>query len=314
MVLCAGVALALVASPAAAAADCPAAVAYPGDGASKAAIAQWMGSGARARGVPGELPVMGALAESELVNLAAGDTDRAGFFRMRVSIWNSGPYAGFPANADLQLRWFADQAIALRQAQLSSGNGGYGLHPTTWGAWIADVLGPPEHLRGQYQLRLTEARDLVGVACAGWPPAPGPPPPPPPPPAPPSAPAPPAVTAPPADTTAPVVRLGGPRRQRALDARAIVVTVTCPAERCRASATGTLVIAGAARSVSLRAAARQLQRGRSVRLRLPLNRRARHLAQRALAGRSSLRASIRVTVTDAARNRTVRTRRVQITR
>lgn len=131
---------------------------------------------------------------------------------------------------------------------------------------------------------------------------------------PPARPPPAVVAAPSADTTAPVVRLGGPQRQRALGAAAIVVTVACPAERCCASATGSVLIPGTARPMTLCAAARHVARGQRVRLRLPLSRRVRRLAQRALRNHASLLASIRVTVTDTARNRTIRTRRVRVTR
>ena len=37
--------------------------AYPGDLAAKGAVAAWMAGGAVAAGIPGELPVMGALVE-----------------------------------------------------------------------------------------------------------------------------------------------------------------------------------------------------------------------------------------------------------
>jgi len=57
-----------------------------------------MAHGARARGIPGELPVMGALVESGLANLKWGDADSAGFFGMRVGIWNQGEYSGYPEN------------------------------------------------------------------------------------------------------------------------------------------------------------------------------------------------------------------------
>jgi hypothetical protein len=37
----------------------------------------------------------------------------------------------------------------------------FGDDPDQWGEWIADVERPPEHLRGRYQLRLREARQLI---------------------------------------------------------------------------------------------------------------------------------------------------------
>ena len=44
-----------------------------------------MGGGAVGAGLPAELPVMGALVESELSNVNAADQDAAGYFGMRKS-------------------------------------------------------------------------------------------------------------------------------------------------------------------------------------------------------------------------------------
>ena len=142
---------------------CDAPVAYPGDDAAAVAIADWMARGARARGIPPELPVMASLVESGLRNLSSGDSDSAGYFQMRRSLWDSGAYAGFPTNPDLQLTWFADQAIAIRSARVAGGDTAYGADPGRWGEWIADVERPAEQHRGRYQLRLDEARALVGT-------------------------------------------------------------------------------------------------------------------------------------------------------
>src|SRR3954471_14059031 len=104
-------ALSASAAPASARATaCTTVPAYPGDAAPQAAIAAWMATGATATGLPGELPVMGALVESGLRNLNFGDADRLGDFPMRTSIGAPGRYAGFPANPPLQLLWFTDQA------------------------------------------------------------------------------------------------------------------------------------------------------------------------------------------------------------
>lgn len=147
---------------------CVSPVSYPGDGASREAIAQWMAHGARARGIPGELPVMAALVESGLKNLNAGDVDSKGYFAMRVAIWNTGPYAGFPDNPELQLRWFIDQALSVRTARVAAGDAGFGLDPDKWGEWIADVQRAPQQYRDRYQLRLAEARGLIGPDCLGF--------------------------------------------------------------------------------------------------------------------------------------------------
>jgi hypothetical protein len=165
---------------AASADNCRTPVAYPGDTAPSEAIARWMAPGARARGIPGELPVMGALVESDLHNLNYGDADAVGYFAMRLAIWNTGPYAGFPDNPDLQLTWFIDQALSARARRVAAGDAGFGLDPSTWGEWVADVEQPASQFRYRYQLRLEQARGLIGPDCAGFPQAEGPPPPTPP--------------------------------------------------------------------------------------------------------------------------------------
>jgi hypothetical protein len=95
--------------------------AYPGDAAAREAIAQWMAYGAGVAMLPRELPVMGALVESSLANRTLPDVDAAGFFQMRISVWNSGPYAGFPEDPEIQLQWFVDQALAARRKRIAAG-------------------------------------------------------------------------------------------------------------------------------------------------------------------------------------------------
>jgi hypothetical protein len=148
---------------------CNTPIAYPGDDASRTDIAQWMAHGARARGIPGELPVMAALVESGLRNVPGGDADSVGFFQMRVSIWDNGRYAGFPDQPELQLTWFVDHALAVRTARIAAGDADFGKDPGKWGEWIADVERAAEEFRGRYQLRLDEARALVGPACSDVP-------------------------------------------------------------------------------------------------------------------------------------------------
>jgi hypothetical protein len=145
---------------------CTAPIPYPGDLASREAVAQWMAHGARARSIPGELPVMAALVESGLRNLNIPDVDSAGYFGMRRAIWDMGIYAGFPDRPDLQLTWFIDQALAVRAIRVASGDLVFGTDPGRWGEWIADVTRPAEEFRGRYQPRLGEARGLIGAACS----------------------------------------------------------------------------------------------------------------------------------------------------
>ena len=141
---------------------CYAPLAFPGAGASRATLAQWMGAAARAAGLPPELPVMAALVDSGLRNRPPrGTADSVWFFQMRVSVWNVGEYRGFPTKPQLQVKWFIDHSIAAKVQRLARGVGASTADPSSWGEWIADVERPAEQLRGRYQLRLEEARNLL---------------------------------------------------------------------------------------------------------------------------------------------------------
>ncbi len=133
------------------------------DDPSRLAVAHWMAGAAREAGLPGELPVMAALVESGLRNLSYGHADSVGFFQMRQGIWNQGVYAGYLVQPDLQLRWFFDHALAVREARRRAGDAAFGEDPATWGEWIADVERPYEPYRGRYAQRLDEARALLAL-------------------------------------------------------------------------------------------------------------------------------------------------------
>lgn len=275
-------ALSATAAPASAGATpCTTLPVYPGDAAPQAAIAAWMATGATAVGLPGELPVMGALVESELRNLNYGDADRLGYFQMRTGIWDSGPYAGFPTNPPLQLLWFTDQAtlFGTRRAAMGIDN----ADSSTWGEWVADVLQPPAQLRGRYQLRLAEAQALILAGC------------------------PPALPA--ADTVPPLLALGGSVRLSSR-ARAVSVRVRCVTEACRADAVGAARIKGRKRRLGLGRASASAAAGQAavLRLRLP------HAARHALRQGHPVRATITVTARDTAGNTTVRHRLVHLGR
>jgi hypothetical protein len=261
---------------------CPWPAAYPGDGAPKEQLAQWMAGGAVAAGLPGELPVMAALVESDLRNLDYGDGDRMGFFGMRTSIWDIGKYAGFPDHPELQLQWFVDQALAV------------GARPdeSAWGEWVADVLRPIEQYRGRYQLRLADARTLIGPACGGA-----------------GAPSPGGVEAPVADTVGPLLSLSGARTQRPLRRGAVVVLARCPAEACIASATATIRVPGAGRALRLVSRKRAIAAGQAKTLRLALG----AAVRRALRAHRVLTAKVRIAVADAAGNQTIAGRNVRLT-
>jgi hypothetical protein len=129
-------------------------------------------------------------------------------------------------------------------------------------------------------------------------------PPPPPPPLPP----------PPPDTRAPALRLGGSTTQGSILRRGYVaVTATCPDEACTIKATGTVATSRGA-SQRLRSATRALAAGRRGELKLWLAQTARRPVARALRAKRPLTARIAVVASDAARNRTTRTRTVRLRR
>jgi hypothetical protein len=144
--------------------------AYPGDGASRAQIAGWMASEARRNGLPPELPVMASLVESGMKNLKYGDADSVGYFQMRVGTWNNGPYAGYPQNPKLQVKWFIDKALEVKKQRVAQGQSV--TDPNKYGEWIADVERPASQYRGRYQPRLPEARALLAQAASQGPPQP----------------------------------------------------------------------------------------------------------------------------------------------
>jgi hypothetical protein len=277
---------------------CADVTAYPGDGAARTAIAQWMAYGASLTATPRELPVMGALVESGLTNLRGGDRDTAGYFQTRMGIWNLGEYAGFPDSPPLQLKWFLDQAAIVRRTHIAAGKPDPAVDPNHWGDWIADVLQPAEHFRGRYQLRLDEARTLVDVPCT--PPAAGEPPLP-------------ASSPSSTDRTAPALRLSGARRQRALRDGAIVLTARCPTEPCAIFAAATIALPRARRAPEITLRPRALAAGAAGRLRFVLGAGAGERIRAVLRSRPSVTASVRVTAIDAAGNRSTRTRTVRVT-
>jgi hypothetical protein len=118
-----------------------------------------MGAAAQKRGLPPELPVMAALVESGVKNLNYGDADSVGFFQMRLSVWNKGDYAGYPDNPELQLKWFLDQAAAVKRQRMAAGKSV--TDPQSYGDWIADIERPAVQYRGRYQLQLDKAHDLL---------------------------------------------------------------------------------------------------------------------------------------------------------
>jgi hypothetical protein len=280
---------AALAGPASAnAADC---VTYPGDDAPKSTLAAWMAYGASARGVPGELPVMAALVESNMTNLAAGDRDTAGYFQMRTSIWDRGVYAGYPTNPQLQLNWFVDTALQVLASRRAT-DPTYGADETRYGEWVADVERPAEQFRYRYQLRLGDARALIGAGCiadgAPAPPPPG------------------GIT----DATPPDLELARARPLSRL--KGLAVGVECPGEGCTVAVSARIALPGAARVYRLRSAPQPLAAGQRATVSLRFGRRLRAaLAKRRALGRRT-RAQVSVRASDDAGNASVEGRRVRL--
>jgi hypothetical protein len=182
---------------------CPAT--YPGDDAGRKPIAQWMARGVAVRDLPEQLPVMAGLAESGLRNLHTKGNPFAGFFSMHRSL-DAGPYRGFRKDPDLQLRWFTDTAIAVRQRKIAQGDEDFGTVSSGFGLWIADVERPARENRDGYQTYLDDAESLLDGSCI------------------------PSDHV--ADRAPPSLRVTAAGRQRG----AVVVTVRCPAEPCVAAA------------------------------------------------------------------------------
>ena len=105
---------------------------------------------------------MAALVESGMHNLDHGDADSIGYFQMRFGTWNQGPYAGYRDHAELQLKWFLDQAEAVKRQRVAAGQSVDDANG--YGEWIADVERPRADYRGRYQPRLADARGLLRQA------------------------------------------------------------------------------------------------------------------------------------------------------
>src|SRR6185369_1686565 len=72
----------------------------------------------------------------------------------------------FPRNPDLQMRWFTDTAMLVRQRRVAEGRPDPADDPASYGSWIADVERPARQYRSRYQTHLAESRELIGGKCA----------------------------------------------------------------------------------------------------------------------------------------------------
>ena len=255
--------------------DDPCPAVYPGQGASKASIARWMAGGAAARGLPWELPVMAGLAESGLSNLRGASY--SGFFGMSQAL-NAGDYRGFPKRPDLQLRWFLDTAVAVRQRRVAEGRPDPAADPAAFGLWVADIERPAPENRSGYQKYLEQASGLARDGC----PRPDR-----------------------ADSVAPGLQLKVAARQRPLSAGGVTLRLRCPGVDCLAGAFGSVVVGK--RTLTMRAAAVDPEGGWAT-LVLGLPRAARRL----LARERRLRATVTGVVADDAANATSAARSVRL--
>jgi hypothetical protein len=249
---------------------CPAL--YPGDDAEKTRIARWMARGAADRGLPHELPVMAGLTESGLQNLRGRSF--AGFFGMSRSL-NTGDYRGFPRNPDLQMRWFTDTAMLVRQRRVAEGRPDPADDPTAYGRWIADVERPARQYRSRYQTHLEEAGTLIAGKCD-----------------PPST----------ADTEAPRLRVHIATAQQPLSTGGITLDARCPDHDCLVGVT--VQIGDTLR----RAAAREPASSGPTRLMVRVPR----AVRRALRAGHTMRASVTAIAADSAANTTARARLVTL--
>lgn len=261
-VILTGVLLFVLSAAPSARAVCPPPHPYPGDDAAKESVALWMAAGASARGIPPELPVMAALVESGLSNLPYGDADSVGFFQMRERYWNQGEYAGYPDRPELQLEWFIDHAVTELERRVARGLAATELE---FGEWIADVEKPAAQYRYRYQLRLSEARALIGPLCTDV-------------------------------LAAPLLTLEGSPAQRTRRRRALSVQVGCGAELCDVAGRGTLKAFGRVSRIS--APALNLVAGQKAVLRFPLGATLRRSVREALSSGAPVRLRVAVTAVD----------------
>jgi hypothetical protein len=259
-----------------------------------------MAGGASAAGIPGELPVMGALVSSGMQNLNTGDASDAGYFQIRIDIWDQGDYAGFREHPSLQLQWFIDHALAIRQQRIAQGIAQYGQDPSKWGEWVADVERPAAQYRDRYQPRLEEARSLIAAGCAAPAAAePGPATPPGPDPGSGGQPAPaaPDLQLIP-ESVLPNLKMTVRKRQDTAGAGGLVATAVCTNESCFVTARGTIAVPGRG-LFRVAAPSQKLKRGERGKFKLALGKKVRKLVAGALGRGAFPQAAIRLVAANA---------------
>jgi hypothetical protein len=111
------------------------------------------------------------------------------------------------------------------------------------------------------------------------------------------------------DTRKPKLKLGGKKTQ---DVDKLAVTVTLD-EDGTVSATGTVRVPNSSKLYRFKKARKSVKAGKRVRLRLRLSRRAKRAVKRALAAGRRLRAKVKVTAADKAKNKTTKRKTIRLT-
>jgi hypothetical protein len=125
--------------------------------------------------------------------------------------------------------------------------------------------------------------------------------------------APPVAAPPPADTLAPLVKLGGAKKQHVLRQHGAIVVRVRPGERASISATATIALPkGIAKAMRVRTKATTVAAGKRKTLKLRASKRQRRSLRRAFKHRKSLQAKVVVTAKDAAGNRRPAKRTVKL--
>lgn len=270
-------------SASAQASTCGKPVPYPGDSSTSEQFANWMANAAADRDLPGELPVMAGLVESGLKNLNYGDADSVGFFQMRTSIWNKGAYAGYLRKPDLQMKWFTDQAIAVRNYYKSNGKGDPAASSKTYGVWIADIERPAARYRGRYQLRLADAQKLVAATC---------------------------VDLQGVNVLAPISHLKFKRKQHPARTGSISVRVSCPKAQCISTVAATFRVPGRRGVVKLSSDTAMIAAGGRVTVKVAVPHSVRKRIR--MLGRATTTARLRISVAGTNGASTVRVRKISL--
>ncbi|HEX8157804.1 MAG TPA: NlpC/P60 family protein, partial [Solirubrobacteraceae bacterium] len=131
---------------------------------SRPKIAAWMARRASDAGIPPELPVMAALAQSGLSDEPPTGQDAAGYFQTSLKAWDRGPYQGLAEDPDLQLAWFLDRAAVVRAERVAAGDSAYGQDPSSWSQWIDAAVQRPDDVRTRDEGGLGAAQRLLEAA------------------------------------------------------------------------------------------------------------------------------------------------------